>query len=100
MNFIQIDVSELAPPEPMTAILSALGELAQHGLLLEQCLVVKHRREPFPLYEKLIAAGWDYHCQINTNNDILLYIYHQSAQLAFEQHAPSAISVKQGSHNE
>ena len=85
MNFTPIDVSDLAPPEPMTMILSAISQLEKTPKATEQCLVVKHRRQPFPLYEKLISAGWAYHCQVNAEDDILLYIYRQTSQQAFEQ---------------
>jgi len=85
MIFTQIDVSELPAPEPMTTILSALGHFTQNKAIADQCLVVKHRRQPFPLYEKLIAAGWAYHCEVNTSDDILLFIYQQTAQQKFEQ---------------
>jgi len=80
----QIDVSELAPPEPMTAILSTLAQLITTKLATKQCLLVKHRRQPFPLYEKLIATGWAYHCQVITDDEILLYIFRQTAQQDFD----------------
>ena len=53
MQLVSVDVSELAPPEPMTVILTALASLE-----LDHCLLVTHRRQPFPLYEKLIQAGF------------------------------------------
>lgn len=61
MDEIYLDVSELAPPDPMTKILMALAEL-QSG----QYLRVAHSREPIPLYEKLQVAGWGYSCQGNS----------------------------------
>ena len=76
-----VDVSELASPEPMTVILTALARLKQGD-----CLLVTHRRQPFPLYEKLLAAGWAYHCQIHDDENISLYIYHQIDLLLFEYH--------------
>lgn len=93
MNFTQLDVSEFAPPKPMTLILSALSQFENFTNNTEQCLVIKHRRQPFPLYEKLISAGWAYHCQINAEDDILLYIYRQTAQPAFEQFLKSTLAV-------
>lgn len=80
LTFITIDVSELAAPEPMTVILSQLAKLSAH-----ECLQVKHRRQPFPLYEKLSSAGFDYHCVVHSQNDITLYIYHANAQQIFER---------------
>ncbi len=79
LKMITVDVSELAPPEPMTVILSHLAKLSA-----QECLQVKHRRQPFPLYEKLSVAGFAYHCVIHSQDDITLYIYHSNAQQAFE----------------
>ncbi len=79
LQLITVDVSELSPPEPMTIILSHLAILSEH-----ECLLVKHRRQPFPLYEKLSAAGFNYHCVVHSQDDITLYIYHSSAQVAFD----------------
>ncbi|WDE13800.1 DUF2249 domain-containing protein [Thalassomonas haliotis] len=62
MDEIYLDVSELAPPDPMTKILMALAEL-QAG----QYLRVAHSREPVPLYEKLQVAGWGYLCLTNSS---------------------------------
>lgn len=87
MNITQLDVSQLAPPEPMTLILSALSELLKESKGVtgsEGCLVVKHRRQPFPLYEQLLCAGWAYHCEVKAMDDITLYIYRKTAQHAFE----------------
>ena len=80
MELVVVDVSELAPPEPMTVILTALSRLV-HG----HCLLVRHRRQPFPLYEKLQQAGWAYHCQVHDDDNISLFIYRQIDQFLFEQ---------------
>ena len=82
MNLIHIDVKGLSPPEPMTAILSALARLDLDDNV-PRCLVVKHRRQPFPLYEKLLTAGWAYYCQVNSDDDIILYIFRKTTQQAF-----------------
>lgn len=50
-----IDVSHLPPPEPMTEILKALSTLPDNSFLQ-----VLHRREPFPLYEKLPQLGFSH----------------------------------------
>lgn len=79
MEIVSIDVSQLAPPEPMKEILLALSALSP-----EQCLEVKHSRQPFPLYEKLLAASWCYHCQLTEqgkgHEQIFLYIYRTELQ--------------------
>ncbi len=79
LKIITVDVSELAPPEPMRVILSHLAKLSD-----QECLQVKHRRQPFPLYENLGVAGFAYHCVIHKPDDVTLYIYHSNAQQAFE----------------
>ena len=75
MKYTEIDVRELAPPEPMTAILSALSSLPQGEVLL-----VHHSRQPFPLYDKLIAAGWAYQCEQKADDYFLLSIFCQKDQ--------------------
>jgi uncharacterized protein (DUF2249 family) len=50
-----LDVSELVPPEPLERILAALDELGRGEELL-----VRHRREPFPLYNLLRNMGFDW----------------------------------------
>ena len=44
----RLDVSDLEPPEPMERILDALDEMPAGD-----CLRVRHRREPYPLYNIL-----------------------------------------------
>jgi hypothetical protein len=85
MKFVAVDVKELFPPEPMTMIVSALAQLAG-----TQCLLVRHRRQPFPLYEKLLQAGWAYHCQIHNEDDISLFIYRKSDQQLFKSYFDDA----------
>jgi len=81
MELFKVDVRQLAPPEPMTVILTALARLTDG-----QCLLVSHRRQPFPLYEKLLQAGWAYHCEVHHDDNISLYIYRTSDQQLFEYH--------------
>lgn len=50
---IEIDVRELAPPEPMIKILEKLSEIDE-----ETILVVHHHREPAMLYPKLEERGY------------------------------------------
>jgi len=63
-----LDVSQLEPPEPMTAILDAL-EVLQAGDFLH----VYHRREPFPLYKLL--QDMDMKWQILCDDDGMFHIY-------------------------
>lgn len=78
--FIKIDVSALAPPEPMTVILTHLAKLTA-----QECLIIEHRRQPFPLYEKLTQAGFSYHCVVHTEDEVTLYIFHQNSQTVFDE---------------
>lgn len=80
LDFITVDVSHLAPPEPMTVILNHLAKLNQ-----QECLLVKHRRQPFPLYEKLTSAGFLYYCEVHTLHNIDLYIFYQQDQHLFNE---------------
>jgi len=80
LKLISVDVSALAPPEPMTVILTKLAKLTE-----QECLLVKHRRQPFPLYEKLKNAGFSYHCIVHAQDNISLYVFHQAAQHVFDE---------------
>lgn len=80
LTFINLDVSALAPPEPMTVILAHLARLTG-----QECLLIKHRRQPFPLYEKLNNAGFSYHCVVHAQDDLTLYIFHQNTQTVFDE---------------
>jgi uncharacterized protein (DUF2249 family) len=79
MKIVKIDVSHLTPPEPMTAILSALARLDP-----SQCILVTHRRQPFPLYEKLNQAGWGYHCIKLAEEEFQIYIFRANSIDQFE----------------
>lgn len=52
---VQIDVSDLVPPEPMVRILEALAQLAPG-----QTLLVGHVRRPIYLYPQLDAQGYQH----------------------------------------
>jgi len=79
-EMIELDVSSLPAPEPMTKIIQSLALLTK-----QQFLQVHHRREPFPLYEKLVAAGWQHYCQRQTAESFIIYIY----QAPLHQHVMS-----------
>ncbi len=48
-----IDIRELPAPEPLERALDALAMLGP-----DDCLLLLHRREPFPLYDMLRAMGY------------------------------------------
>lgn len=52
---LEIDVSELPPPEPMERILDALENLPRG-----EYLRVRHSRQPWPLFDILGELGYDY----------------------------------------
>lgn len=54
---IQLDVSDLEPPQPMHKITAALQQLAP-----SEVLVVKHRRIPTPLFE-MLTGRFEYGCE-------------------------------------
>ncbi|PCI63288.1 MAG: hypothetical protein COB35_01465 [Gammaproteobacteria bacterium] len=78
-----LDVSDLAPPEPMSTILTALAQLpAKHYLK------IIHSRIPYPLLTKLDENGWNYrYCpkqKSNNHEKICLFIYRSNDQVEFE----------------
>jgi hypothetical protein len=74
-EIVTLDVSRLPAPEPMTKIIQALAALTS-----QQFLLVHHRREPFPLYEKLVGAGWLYGCNQQSAEQFDIYIYKKLQQ--------------------
>ncbi len=52
---VEIDVSDLVPPEPMVRILEAAGRLQP-----EETLLVRHVRRPIYLYPRLDALGYQH----------------------------------------
>lgn len=73
MNKIEINVSSLPPPEPMSEILKHLAILPEQYIL-----VVTHRREPFPLYERLSVNGWAYRTIQVSQESYRIYIVRDS----------------------
>lgn len=60
LQVIKLDVSELPMPEPMRQVLLALAELSPG-----QCLIIYHRKNPMPLYPKLLELGFVYRVDID-----------------------------------
>lgn len=50
-----LDVSRLAPPEPMERVLDTLADMPAGDRL-----VLRHRRQPFPLYDILRRMGYQW----------------------------------------
>jgi len=83
-----VNVSALAPPEPMQVILSALAQLP-NGAVLK----VSHRREPFPLYERLVANGWLYHSKQVLDENFVIYIAKEVDKQQFSAFIDSDIEL-------
>ena len=65
----KLDVRGLSPPEPFENITRALQTLSN-----EETLEVLIHREPFPLYEVLRAAGYDWQTTALENGDFKILI--------------------------
>ena len=80
MSGIELDVSELLPPEPMHTICAQLPDL-QHG----QFLHIIHRREPVPLYQILSEQAFDYLHVEAAHGVHHIWIWHQGDEQAQQQ---------------
>ena len=67
---IDLDVSELVPPEPMEEILDVLQDLQQ-----DEFIKVKHCREPYPLYGLINEMGFNYSVEYIDLGELFIYIY-------------------------
>jgi len=81
-----LDVSQLEPPEPMTAILDALDELPSGGFLY-----VYHSREPFLLYNVLqkMDMKWLTRCD---NDGMFHIVIWPESDLSAEEKALASIN--------
>lgn len=70
----RLDVSELEPPEPLERILDALADLPAGD-----CLRVRHRREPFPLYRMLRDMGYRWHTRVEPGAAIELFVWEEGS---------------------
>jgi uncharacterized protein (DUF2249 family) len=59
MRLRLLDVSDLEPPEPMLQVLAALTDLAD-----DEALLMRHRREPVPLYAVLAGQGYRHSARV------------------------------------
>lgn len=67
---VHLDVSALEPPQPMVEILGKLPELGD-----EDVLVVRHHREPVPLYAHLEEAGFSHSIEKLGEGDYRLRVW-------------------------
>lgn len=66
---VELDVSEMEPPQPMITILEKLVELGPGAQLL-----VQHHREPVLLYDKLELRGYKAKTTKRAEGDYLIHI--------------------------
>lgn len=66
---VDLDVSQLEPPQPMIAILQKLVDLGPGARLR-----VRHHREPVMLYDKLKLRGYGATCTPQAEGDYLIHI--------------------------
>ena len=65
-----IDVSGLEAPEPFRVAIRAVHELAEG-----EYLCMRHRREPFPLYETLARIGFSHRVQKGEHSEYEILIW-------------------------
>ena len=66
-----LDVRSLVPPDPFLTIVQSLVEL-EPG----QILKVHHRRQPFPLFDRLADMGFEYGCHSDGEDGFYIEIWH------------------------
>ncbi|MCU7906618.1 MAG: DUF2249 domain-containing protein [Candidatus Thiodiazotropha sp. (ex Epidulcina cf. delphinae)] len=66
----RLDVRVLEPPVPLERILEALENLA-----VQDCLRVRHSREPYPLYSLLSEMDFSWNTRWS-NGDCIIHIWH------------------------
>lgn len=70
-----VDVSGLEPPQPMQVALANLRELAA-----DEYLVLRHRREPIPLYAMLRELGFVHRARKGSVTAIEVVIWRQGEE--------------------
>ncbi len=84
---VLLDVSDLEPPEPLTRVIATLQRLPAGTLL-----IVRHRRDPIPLYPMLAEMGFAHRCRPRSDGAVTLYIWPQ------DDRALAARAVRLDSH--
>ena len=64
-----IDCREMFPPEPMEAVLTAVESLAE-----DDAILMVHRKEPIPLYEKLEERNCTHETKIADDGTVQVLI--------------------------
>ncbi len=74
-----VDVSELAPPEPLKVAMQAAQSLAAG-----QYLQIHHWREPLLLYERLMRINFAYDTRLGENDYCEVFVWRQDDAAATE----------------
>ncbi len=74
MAWVEIDCRQMAPPEPMVQVLTALESLGKG----DQVLMV-HRHNPVHLLPILTARGFSYRFRTCTESLVELLIWHKGS---------------------
>lgn len=69
-NEIRLDVSHLEPCEPLERVLEAV-----RGLMPGQYIYMRHRCEPFPLYNILDQRGFEHFCRQGEDIPFEIFIW-------------------------
>lgn len=81
-----IDVSLLAPPEPMQVILARLASLP-----VDHYLQIRHSRKPYPLLALLDEQGFNWHFEVFDHDEHWLWIWAKGQALDATQFTPCEI---------
>ncbi|MFD2231405.1 DUF2249 domain-containing protein [Alkalimarinus sediminis] len=77
MKVIDLDVSELEPPEPYALAVQHLVSLPD-----ESILNMIHRQEPFPLYQTADEMGFFHQTTFASEGVVHIYFWHKDDRAA------------------
>ena len=80
MKIIDLDVSDLEPPEPYSLAVQCLATLPD-----DVVLNMMHRQEPFPLYQTADEMGFLHQTIYPADGVIHIYFWHKSNRAAANQ---------------
>lgn len=70
---VDLDVSELEPPEPYTLAVECLASLPSDSILN-----MTHRQEPYPLYQTADEMGFLHQTTYASDGVIHIYFWHKA----------------------
>lgn len=77
VKIIELDVSDLEPPEPYSL---AIGILS--GMPSETVLNMTHRKEPYPLYQTAAELGFDHKTTVFCDGAVNVQFWHRGDSAA------------------